>query len=147
MDRSSPGSSIHNEWLVNLMHATFASCSACGRSCLAPPTDHNEAIFLTDFCMSSSNEVPELLTHTHTNTRAASQPLKLPISCLAIQPRSRKVGRKGPCSPPRPRRDNHAPHQLLMNSKVLLSFQYAGPTTVLRAILDESNRKKKVVNY
>lgn len=34
-----------------------------------------------------------------------------------------------------------------MDSEVLLSFQYAGPTAALRATLDELNRKKKVFNY
>lgn len=143
VDRSSPGSSIHNEWLVNLMHATLASCSACGRSCLAPPPDHNEAIFLTDFCMSSSDDAPEHLTRTHTNTRAATRPLKLPIFLLGNSAQVKKGGEDGPCSPPRPRRDNHTPRQLLMDSEVLLWFQYAGPTAVLRAPWTSQIAKKE----
>lgn len=30
--RNSPGTSIHNKWLVNLMYATVASCFACGEA-------------------------------------------------------------------------------------------------------------------
>lgn len=45
----SPGASIHNEWLVNLMYATVASCFVCRRTYLGLVQGHNEAIFLTDF--------------------------------------------------------------------------------------------------
>lgn len=60
VDPSSPESSIHNEWLVNVMYAAVESCSACSRPCLRLGWDHNEAIFLTDFstCWSSDASVP-----------------------------------------------------------------------------------------
>lgn len=61
VDPSSPETSIHNEWLVNLMYATVESCSACSQPCLRLGWDHNEAIFLTDFstCWSSDASEPQ----------------------------------------------------------------------------------------
>lgn len=54
---------IQTEWLVNLMYATVASCSACHRSRLSLVRDHNEAIFLTNLCMCWSNEAFELRSY------------------------------------------------------------------------------------
>lgn len=59
VDPSSPESSIHNEWLVNLMYATVESCSACSRPCLRLVWDRNEAIFMTDFCTCRSSDTSE----------------------------------------------------------------------------------------
>lgn len=61
VDPSSPESSIHNEWLLNLMYASVESCSACSRPCLRLAWDRNEAIFMTDFCTCRSSDTSSLL--------------------------------------------------------------------------------------
>lgn len=63
VDPSFPETSMHNEWLVNLMYATVESFSACGRPCFRLGWDHNEAIFLTDFSMCWSSVASEPLAH------------------------------------------------------------------------------------
>lgn len=104
---SSPETSIHNEWLVNLMYATVESCSACGRPCLRLGWDHNEAIFLTDFSTCRSSDAPEPLAHLGAASSAAA---------LAVQPGD--GGITWLASQPHHSRDNHTPLQLLMPREV-----------------------------
>lgn len=78
VDPSSPETSIHNEWLVNLMYATVESCSACSRPCLRLRWDHNEAIFLTDFSTCWSSDASEPLVYLSASSS---------VVALAVQPR------------------------------------------------------------
>lgn len=105
VDPSFPETSIHNEWLVNLMYASVESCSACSQPCLHLGWDHNEAIFLTDFSVCLSSDTFEPLAPLS----AASS-----VVALAVYPRR---GRDR-LARPHHHWDNHMLLQLLMHREV-----------------------------
>lgn len=136
---SSPGTSIHNELLVNLMYATVASCFACSRPTSVLCRVIMKRYFWQILHVFKQWSIWTPHTAQHCFWHYASQ------SLLGNSAWVRENSHSSPLALTTAETITHSFNNLYW--EVFLSFQYSCPNGILRAIFAEPERKKNVLNY